>query len=62
MRAYLGELNTEREVRLAAATFGKEQLRSHINRIRETITRVLDGDTTLGEKLRTLFNERLHVF
>ena len=36
----------------------KKELRSQISRIKETITKILDSDTSLAEKLRTLFREQ----
>ena len=51
-------LEDERGARLEAATANKEALRGQINRIKETISKVLKEDTTLGERLRTLFREQ----
>ncbi len=51
-------LQDEREARLEAASANREALRTQINRIRETISRVIHEDTTLGERLRTLFREQ----
>ena len=36
----------------------KYELKSQITNIKETISKVLDSDTTLGEKIRTLFREQ----
>lgn len=44
--------------RLEAANTNKEALRIKINRIKETINKVLKEDTTLGERLKTLFREK----
>ena len=44
--------------RLEAASVNREALRSQISRIRETVTRILNDDTTLAERLRTLFREQ----
>lgn len=54
----LKNLEDERSVRLEAASDNKEALRSQVNRIKETINKVLKEDTTLGERLRTLFKEQ----
>ena len=54
----LSDKQLEREARLEAASIIKEDLRSQINRIRETMTRVLEGDKTLAERIRTLFREQ----
>ena len=51
-------LEDERAARLDAASSTREALRSQINRIRETIYRILYEDTTLGERIRTLFWEQ----
>ena len=56
--ARLKNLEDERNVRLEAATANKEALRGQINRLKETINKVLKEDSTLGERLRTLFKEQ----
>jgi hypothetical protein len=43
---------------LEVININKEKLRSQINRIKETIRKILLEDNTLGEKLRTLFREQ----
>ena len=58
IKARLKNLEDERGARLEAATANKEALRSQINRIKETINKILKEDTTLGERLRTLFREQ----
>ena len=40
------------------AAANRDVLCSQISRIRETIERVLNADTTLAERLRTLFREQ----
>ena len=54
----LRDLQDERSARLEAASASKDALRSQISRIRETIGRVLNEDTTLAERVRTLFREQ----
>ena len=54
----LRDLQDERSARLEAASASKDALRSQISRIRETIGRVLNEDTTLAERVRTLFHEQ----
>lgn len=54
----LRDLQDERASRLEAATANREALRSQINRMRETINRILNEDTTLAERIRTLFREQ----
>jgi len=40
------------------ASVNREALRSQFSRIRATVTRILNDDTTLAERLRTLFREQ----
>ena len=54
----LRDLQDERSARLEAASASKDALRSQISRIRETIGRVLNEDTMLAERVRTLFREQ----
>ena len=54
----LRDLQDERSARLEAASASKDALRSQISGIRETIGRVLNEDTTLAERVRTLFREQ----
>ena len=54
----LRDLQVERSARLEAASATKDALRSQISRIRETINRILHEDTTLAERVRTLFREQ----
>ena len=54
----LRKLQDERADRLEAASATREALRSQISRIRETLHRILHEDTTLGERIRTLFREQ----
>ena len=53
----LADRQLEREARLEAASINKQELRGQLSRIRETMTRVLEGDKTLAERIRTLFHE-----
>ena len=52
------DLKDERISRLEAASASREALRSQISRIRETINRLINEDTTLAERIRTLFREQ----
>ena len=54
----LRELQDEKASRLEAAAASREALRSQVNRMRETINRILHEDTTLAERIRTLFREQ----
>ena len=51
-------LEDERAARLEAASTNREALRSQISRIRETLQRILHEDTTLAERIKTLFREQ----
>ena len=55
---HLRDLQVERSARLEAAAANREALRSQINRMCKTISRILHEDTTLAERLRTLFREQ----
>ena len=52
------DLQDERSARLEAASTNKKALRSQVSRIRETIDQILNHDTTLAERIRTLFREQ----
>ena len=54
----LSELRAELEGRQDAIDYQKGKLRSQIASIKETITKILNEDVTLGEKVRTLFREQ----
>ena len=54
----LRSLLDERAARLEAAAATREALRSQISRMRETLHRILHEDTTLAERIRTLFREQ----
>ena len=52
------DLKDERIPRLEAASASREALRSQISRIKDTINRLINEDTTLAERIRTLFREQ----
>lgn len=52
------DLESERSARLEVINVNRDKLRSQVNRIKETINKVLNEDTTLGERIRTLFREQ----
>lgn len=52
------DLESERSARLEVININKEKLRSQVNRIKETIRKVLNEDKTLGERIKTLFREQ----
>ena len=58
LQGELSDIELERQVRLEALSTNKAALRSQINKIRETIRRLLHEDTTLAERIGTLFREQ----
>ena len=52
------DIKIERESRLEALSSKRAALRSQINRIRETVRRILHEDTTLAERIRALFRKQ----
>ena len=58
LQGELSDIELERQARLESLSSNKAALRSQINRIRETIRRLLHEDTTLAERIRTLFREQ----
>ena len=57
LRQQLREQQDERSARLEVASTNERVLRSQINRIKETINRMLEKDVTLRDKIKTLFRE-----
>ena len=58
LRKRLDKLNDELKVRQESIDLLKSRLRNQITSFKETIAKVLDKDTLLGEKIRTLFREQ----
>ena len=54
----IDHLNDELKVRQESIDLLKGRLKSQITSFKETIAKVLDKDTSLGEKIRTLFREQ----
>ena len=54
----LSDLQDERGVRLELASQNKQELRGQFARIRQTLEKIIDSDTKLGEKIKTLFREQ----
>lgn len=54
----LKSLKEEREARLELVSQNKKELQSQFARIRQTIEKVLDSDSSLAEKIRTIFREQ----
>ena len=51
-------MNTEKQARLEILSQNRKGLQTQAARIRQTIEKVLDKDTTLAERIRTLFREQ----
>ena len=54
----IDDLSDELKVRQESINLLKGRLKNQITSFRETIAKVLDKDTLLGEKIRTLFREQ----
>ena len=54
----IDSLNDELPIRQESIYLLKGSLKSQITSLKETIAKVLDKDTSLGEKIRTLFREQ----
>ena len=54
----INALNDELAIRQESINLLKSRLKSEITSFLETIAKVLDKDTSLGEKIRTLFREQ----
>ena len=54
----LKSLKEEREARLELVSQNKKELSSQFSRIKQTIEKVLDSDSSLAEKIRTIFREQ----
>ena len=58
IRKRLDKLNDELKVRQESIDLLKGRLKNQITSFKETIAKVSDKDTSLGEKIRTLFREQ----
>ena len=58
LRKRLNKLNDELKVRQKSIDLLKGRLKNQITSFKETIAKVLDKDTSLAEKIRTLFREQ----
>ena len=54
----LDDLNTEQQARLEILSQNRKDLQTQVARIRQTFAKVLDQDTSLTERIRTLFSEQ----
>ena len=57
-RDRLDDLNTEKQTRLEILSQNRKDLQTQVARIKQTIGKVLDQDTSLVERVRTLFKEQ----
>ena len=58
LNSRIKDLEAERSARLEVINVNRDKLRSQVSRIKDTINKVLKEDTTLGERIRTLFREQ----
>ena len=56
-RDRLDDLNTEKQARLEILSQNRKDLQTQVARIKQTIEKVLDQNTSLAERIRTLFRE-----
>ena len=54
----LDDLNTEKQARLEILSQNRKDLQIQVARIKQTLEKVLDKNTSLAEKIRTLFREQ----
>ena len=54
----LQDLKEERQARIEFLSKNRMDLQTQVARIKQTIEKILDSDTSLGEKIRTLFKEQ----
>ena len=54
----LDDLSTEKQARLEILSQNQEDLQTQVARIKQTIEKVLDQDTSLAGKIHTLFKEQ----
>ena len=57
-RDRLDNLNTEKQARLELLSQNRKDLQTQVARIRQTIEKVLDKDSSLAERIRILFKEQ----
>ena len=57
-RDRLDDLNTKKQVKLEKLSQNREDLQAQVARIKETLEKVLDQNTSLAERIRTLFREQ----
>ena len=57
-RDRLDNLNAEKQARLEILSKNRKDLQTKVARIKQTLEKVLDKDTSLTERIRTLFSEQ----
>ena len=57
-RDRLDDLNTEKQARLEILSQNRKDLQTQVARIKQTLEKVLDQNTSLAERMRTLFREQ----
>ena len=58
IRERIDKTESEQYYRLKALLINRNKLTNQVSRIKQTIAKILDGNTSLAEKLRTLFMEQ----
>ena len=51
-------MNVEKQVRLETLSQNRKDLQTQVARIRQTLEKILDKNTSLAERIRTLFGEQ----
>ena len=57
-RERLDDLNTEKQARLEILSQNRKDVQTEVARMRQTTEKVLDKNTSLAERIRTLFREQ----
>ena len=57
-RDRLDDLNSEKQARLEILSQNRKDLQTQVARIKQTLEKVLDKDTSLAERIRTLFKQQ----
>ena len=50
-------MNTEKQARLEILSLNRKDLQTQVARIKQTLVKVLDQNTSLADRIRTLFRE-----
>ena len=57
-RDRLDDLNTKKQARLEILSQNRKDLQTQVARIKQTLEKVLDKDTSLAKRIRTLFRKQ----